>query len=182
MCAACGGKRAEGGVRTLVMHPSSKELTLGLPFRAAASLSVEIRPSDAPVRLEWSSSDEQIAVVDANGVVEALSPGTARITVRDADSGKKDTCTLRVRTVPQAISIRINSAELLVGRTISLSPRLSPAADIPKIYKGITWSSSDGGVATVDARGRVTAVGSGTAEITGTTTNGLTAVCVVTVP
>ena len=45
----------------------------------------------------------------------------------------------------------------------------------------VMWSSSDETVATVDENGVVTAVGPGTATITATTLNGLTATCEVTV-
>ena len=45
----------------------------------------------------------------------------------------------------------------------------------------ITWTSSDEAVATVDANGVVTSVAPGTATITATTANGVSATCVVTV-
>ena len=45
----------------------------------------------------------------------------------------------------------------------------------------ITWTSSDEAVATVDANGVVTAVAPGTATITATAANGVSATCVVTV-
>ena len=48
--------------------------------------------------------------------------------------------------------------------------------------RSVTWSSSDGNVATVDTDGKVTAVAAGTADITVTTNDGSkTAVCAVTV-
>lgn len=166
---------------TLVVHPKDKELTLGLPFRAASQLSVEVLPADAPTQFSWSSSNPEVAVVDELGLVTALAPGIAKITVRDEESGAKSTCTLKVRTLPQTLSIRTNIAELHVGRKLNLSPKLSPAPYIPNLYKTITWSSSQTEVATVDARGRVTAVSPGQAEITGQTVNGITQVCVVTV-
>ncbi|MCL2031473.1 MAG: Ig-like domain-containing protein [Oscillospiraceae bacterium] len=171
----------DANAAVLVVHPGTKELTLGLPFRAVAQLSVEVRPAGTHTRLEWSSSDTGIAVVDERGFVTALAPGTARISVRDAESGARSVCTLKVRTLPQELSIRANRAELRAGRKLNLSPKLSPAPYIPTLYKTITWSSSRTDVATVDARGRVTAVSPGTAEITGQTVNGLTQVCVVEV-
>ncbi|AKQ06794.1 minor capsid protein 10B [Yersinia phage phiYe-F10] len=45
----------------------------------------------------------------------------------------------------------------------------------------MTFTSSNAKIATVDASGTVTAVGAGSADITATTVNGLTAVCKVTV-
>ena len=47
--------------------------------------------------------------------------------------------------------------------------------------KEIAWSSSNDAVATVDRNGLVTAVSEGTATITATASNGLTAACTVTV-
>lgn len=47
--------------------------------------------------------------------------------------------------------------------------------------KAVTWTSSDTGIATVDASGKVTAVANGTATITASTVNGKKAECTVTV-
>ena len=179
LCACQSG--ADGGAVSLAVHPKNKELTLGLPFRAETHLSVEVRPTDAVTRLEWASSNPKVAVVDDRGFVTALTPGTARISVRDAESGARGASTLKIRTVPQELKIRANHADLRTGQKLNLSPKLSPAPHIPNHYKTITWSSSQTDVAAVDARGRVKAVGPGQAEITGETVNGLTQVCVVTV-
>ena len=175
---SCSG---EDGSASLVLHPKEKELTLGLPFLAATHLSVEVRPADADVLLKWSSSNEKVATVDERGFVTALTPGTARISVRDAASGAKSVCILKIRTAPQSLSIRTTYAALKIGDKLNLSPKLSPAPHIPNIYKMITWSSSDTEIAAVDARGRVTAVGPGEAAITGQTINEITQTCVVTV-
>lgn len=48
--------------------------------------------------------------------------------------------------------------------------------------KSITWTSSDTSIATVDNNGKVNAVNFGTATISATTQNGISASCVVTVP
>ncbi len=65
-----------------------------------------------------------------------------------------------------------------VGATVQLIATVAPedATD-----KTLTWTSSDEAVVTVDADGLVTAVATGTATITVTTANGLSATCVVTV-
>ena len=44
----------------------------------------------------WSSSDNNVATVDANGLVTAKSAGTAIITVTTTDGGKTATCTINV--------------------------------------------------------------------------------------
>lgn len=48
------------------------------------------------VDIEWTSSDENVAVVDANGLVTLVGPGTAVITATDAFAGS-DTCVITVK-------------------------------------------------------------------------------------
>jgi hypothetical protein len=51
----------------------------------------------------WSTSDENVATVDQNGIVKAVAPGTATITATsDADSSKKDSCVVIVE--PEVVS------------------------------------------------------------------------------
>lgn len=46
--------------------------------------------------LIWTSSDEAVAIVDANGIVTGVSEGEAVITVTVSDSGEKATCKVNV--------------------------------------------------------------------------------------
>ena len=80
-------------------------------------------------------------------------------------------------TVPQpilieTIDIQNTKTDLSIGEKTAPSVTISPynAED-----KTITWTSSDESVATVDAKGAATAVGGGSATITATTRNGVTA-------
>ena len=69
--------------------------------------------------------------------------------------------------------------ELIVGETGQLAATVAPA---DATDKSVTWSSSNGSVASVDASGRVTAVSAGSATITVKTEDGgKTATCAVTV-
>ena len=77
------------------------------------------------------------------------------------------------------VTLNKTSATLAVGGTDTLTATVAPdgATD-----KSVAWSSDNPSVATVDANGVVTAVASGTANITATTTDGgFTATCAVTV-
>ena len=77
------------------------------------------------------------------------------------------------------VTLNQNEAQMTVGgETLTLSATVNPEGATDK---SVTWSTSDGNVATVD-NGVVTAVAAGTATITVTTTDGsFTATCAVTV-
>lgn len=76
------------------------------------------------------------------------------------------------------VTLNKTSASMKKGDRLQLFATVLPqtAAD-----KSVRWESSDAAVATVDAGGTVTAVSSGSAKITATAANGMSASCVITV-
>jgi len=77
------------------------------------------------------------------------------------------------------VSLNIASTSIQVGSTVQLSATISPPN---ASNKGVTWNSSNTGVATVSSLGKVTGIGTGNATITVTTDDrGETATCAVTV-
>ena len=72
--------------------------TLSLEVGATESLNATIAPSNATYKaVGFTSSDEAIATVDDNGLVTAVAPGTADITVESIENGSKTAvCTLTV--------------------------------------------------------------------------------------
>ena len=127
--------------------------------------------------LTWSSSNPEVATVDENGVVKAVSSGTAVITCKTVSGGFTASCTIRVTTKPESIMLNYTERDIYSTKSVVLEAIVSPAgAD----DKGVKWSSSNKLVATVDQNGKVTGVGTGSATITATTNvGGLTAVCIV---
>ena len=128
----------------------------------------------------WSSSAPTVASVDASGKVTALAVGTTTITATTTN-GKTATCAVTVRArivAATGISIDQTSAELTEGESLSLTATVSPANATGKT---VGWTSNNPSVATVDATGEVSAISAGTATITASTSNGLTAACIVTV-
>lgn len=131
----------------------------------------------------WSIDNPEIADIAADGVqltVTGKKQGTAVITATTA-AGLTCTCTVTVKEI-QISSLKLNttSSTLEAGETQQLSVEYLPADTTDD--KVVTWSSSDSNVATVDEEGVVTAIAGGTAEITATAANGVTATCKVTVP
>ena len=128
----------------------------------------------------WSSLDEAVATVDANGVVTAVAPGWTSVKVVTEESGYESYCSVEV--IPRAVSgltLDITSAELFVGEKILLTATILPEN---ATNQGITWRSDKTDVATVDKYGLVRAVGSGTATITATSKDGsFSASCKLTI-
>ena len=89
----------------VVVHVESVSLDkteLQLAVGENATLSAAITPENATDKnVTWSSDNETVATVDANGVVTAAAPGSATITVTTADGGKTATCAVTVSAQPQ---------------------------------------------------------------------------------
>ena len=89
----------------VVVHVESVSLDkteLQLAVGENATLSAAITPENATDKnVTWSSDNETVATVDANGVVTAAAPGSATITVTTADGGKTATCAVTVSASPQ---------------------------------------------------------------------------------
>ncbi len=86
------------------IHPESFDAVSFMGIRADESRSIEytLLPEDATSKhIDWSSSDETIAVVDENGVVTGCNPGRAIITGCTADGNLIDKVTITV-TEPYA--------------------------------------------------------------------------------
>ena len=119
--------------------------------------------------LSWTSSNNSVATVDANGNVTAVALGTANITA--SQNGMSATCVITVA----GISLNKTSTKILIGGTEQLTATVYPSASY-------TWTSSNPAVATVSSTGLVTAVAKGTTTITVTTEDGgYTASCTVRV-
>ncbi len=160
---------------------SVSQTSLTLVEGEEAHLTVTVSPADATdPSVVWRSSDPAVATVN-DGLVRAVAPGTATITVATLDGQQTASCAVTVnrQAVPVvSVSLDKTSLEMLVGDEVTLSATVAPAdADI----KTVSWSSDNTDVATV-SDGKVTAVGAGEATITVTTTDGgKTATCAVKV-
>ena len=140
----------------------------------AVPLTATIAPDDATNQnVTWSSSDKTIAEVDANGVVAAVSEGTATITVTTEDGNFSATATVTVALTPIPVeSVTITGctdAPLAIAGTHQLIATILPEN---ATNHAVAWISSDNNIATVNNNGLVTARAVGTATITVTTADG----------
>lgn len=164
------GKIYDSGIITVVVTPTGISMpdtvTLSMGTNINASVEATVVPEDATdVVIEYVSSDEAIATVDNTGYITAVAAGEADITASVVDTGLAATCHVIVTPAIESLDISKSSMTMKPGATNTLSVTVSPEdANI----SGMTWTSSDEAVATVDQEGDVTAVADGTATITAT--------------
>ena len=149
---------------------NKKSLTIGIG--GSETLTATVLPENAADKsVTWSSSNNNVATVDNNGKVTAVSKGSAKITVTTNDGGFTDTCQVTVRQSTHAAGVSLDkeSLTLEVGDSDTLTAIVHPEDTTDK---SVTWSSSDPSVAIVYNNGTVRAVGEGRATITVKTNDG----------
>ncbi len=163
------------GTYTLTITPNGLLLSPG----ETKSLNLSITPVNLiDHTVLWSSDNEYIASVSANGKVTGHAAGSTLIRAR-IESG--DTAAIRVTVSGNpvtSLAIVDSDIELKPGMAIQMEYTINQDADDQRIR----WQTDDPNVATVDEKGLVTAVGSGTAIITLTAVNGMTATASIYVP
>lgn len=145
-------------------------------------LSCTVAPSNALLKdVRWSTEDNDIVFVDENtGQFVGLNDGVATIKATSVDyKGYSATVKIYVGNInrEEAITLNLTSMDLRVGHTATLSVTqvTNTGSDKP-----VTWTSSNNNVATV-SNGVITGVSIGTATITASIGNGVSASCTVNV-
>ena len=97
-CNVCGYVRTVTPGNIPVSGVALNTTTATLEVGKTTTLTATVTPDNATDnRVTWTSSNENVATVDANGTVKALAAGTTAITATAADgSGKYATCTVTV--------------------------------------------------------------------------------------
>lgn len=156
--------------------------SINLKTSATITLKATIAPSTANTKtVKWSSSNKKIASISSDGKITATGPGTATITCKATD-GSNVYKTAKVTVTQDVTKIELDktSATITAESTLCLQPAITPSN---ASNKTLTWSSSNTKVAQVSSDGVVTALQSGTAIITCTSTDGSkkSATCNITV-
>ena len=170
---ACGGA-SSGSASTSSAASSAAVATETLTVEAlslhladgAAQAVVTVEPADLAGQLTYKTGDDAIATVDATGLVTPVKEGHTSLLVLSPD-GARGKAMITVWSGPKELTLTADKAEAAVGETIALSAADETGAAVDAA--SLTWSSSDEGVATVDAAGAVTVVGAGEATITAET-------------
>lgn len=167
---------------TIIMHQDDKAIT-GLVkvdtmdidnFPPAGIVFVSEDPVIAKVRFDYSSQ-----FVELHYSIYPNADGETYVYAQTEDG---EVCSDKIKVVVkknEVESIKMDSScSLERGETKDLSYELTP--ENPR-NKTLTWTSSDESVVTVSSSGTIKAVAGGEAKITATSSNGISASCIVTV-
>lgn len=154
-----GGKN-DTPVQALTLSQRNADLTVGS--------TVKLTASGGESTVSFSSSNEAVATVSADGTVKAVGEGSAVVTAKAGDLTAS--CSVAVKgteqtDVPATNTLFLQSSGGLTGQ-FSMDPGETASVKVVGSSAPVTWSSSDSQIATVDASGIVTGVSSGSAIIT----------------
>jgi uncharacterized protein YjdB len=110
--------------------------------------------------LTWSSNNQGIATVDANGLVTLKgSEGTVKITATAKDgSGKKHEVSFGVAEHITKVRTPLTTLYIQKGKSLKIPVALDDSSDLTKaVSSKLTWKSSNIKVLKVDKNGKITA-------------------------
>lgn len=118
-------------------------------------LTASVEPADALQGVTWKSSHPRFVTVDDNGLLTGVAKGESTITATASDgSNRRTSVKVKVAALATGLTLSSEKETLRPKERVRVTASFQPE-DVDS--KGLTWSSSDEGVATVDARGNVTA-------------------------
>jgi hypothetical protein len=144
--------------------------SISIGVGATKQLTTSLTAWEPQSAVGWSSSNNQIANVNASGVVTGIAVGTATVTAKKYK--KTDTFQITVTsgsppgpTPVATITVSAVSTSVPVGQTTQANAvaKDSSGASIPGV--SFTWSSSDPATASVNTTGLVTGVATGSVSI-----------------
>jgi uncharacterized protein YjdB len=155
---------------TVLVTLATNSVTVGQSVQAFARV-LDAQGNELSGRpVSWSSANPTVATVNANGVVTAVSAGSATIVAQR--EGVQGFAVLNVEPPPQSpvasIELSAPRTDLAVGDSVALGVTLRDAAGNVLLGRTVAFSSSLQSVATVSVNGVVTGRGEGNATITAT--------------
>ncbi len=164
--ATCASVSAKCHVTVNPILAESIEMAESVEMRIgeAVTLTATVLPENTTDKsLTWTSSDETIATVDANGMITAVALGATEIKATTAN-GKSGVCTVTVIPIPvTGISLTNTVLYLKVGNISEQTAIIEPA---DATNKSVVWNSADESIASVDNDGYITANAVGTTIVT----------------
>ena len=161
--------KTKSGTITVMSAPESitlAETALRIGAEDSVKLTYALNEGSAGA-VSFTSSDETIATVDADGTIRALKEGSATVTATSYNGVSAD-CALSVCPAPSAVTLTAERTTIGLNEKLQLSAQLDPADTVGTL----SFSSSNTRYVTVDANGVITGKRAGSATITVKTYNG----------
>ena len=174
---ACTNEVVPVKVESVILD--SEELTITEGERKV--LTATVLPENAENQtVHWSSNKNEVATVE-DGVVTAVSPGTAIITAISDEGGRKALCVVTVIEKPipvNGVSLDRENARVFLNGYLTLAATIQP---LDATNRNLVWKSDDESIAAV-SDGVVTGIGLGRTSIwVETEDGGFKAECVIDV-
>ena len=150
---------------TLPVNFGTGDTPAETPEAAESSATAETA-ADSKTTLEWSSSDESVALVDETGSVTAVAAGEATITATVKDTELSAAC---------AVTVKVTANELTVPDVLEIKLNDTDSGELKAVYApedatnvSVRYACDNEEIATVDEAGKVTAHAPGECDITST--------------
>lgn len=163
--AGCGVDISSIGLPSGMVIEKGETQQLQIEYSADDKATEEkIAEAAEKLTLEWTSSNEDVATVDENGMVTAVGAGEADITASIKDTNISSTTHVKVVILPTGV----DAPDILELYTNGESEKELNAKIVPEDATEVklAYTSSDESVATVDENGLVTAIADGECTIT----------------
>ena len=157
------GGKADTPVQALTLSQRNADLTVGSTVKLTASGGESI--------VSFSSSNEAVATVSADGTVKAVGEGSAVVTAKAGDLTAS--CSVAVKGTEQtdvpAKSLTLRSIFQNEGTSLD-DFSITPGEEVQMVVDGtesvVTWKIDDTSVATISADGVVTGVSNDRSKVT----------------
>jgi PGF-pre-PGF domain-containing protein len=159
----------EPALASIVVVPSAITLGSGETQQFTATAFDQFGAEMTGVEIAWTSSDEAVGTIDADGLFSALADGTATVTAT-AES-VNGTAEVTVTTLSSGVVVSPSMITLDVGGSRQFTATVYDPEGNETPDAVVTWTISDEAVGTIDADGLFSALAEGTATITATAEN-----------
>ncbi|MCH5201831.1 MAG: polysaccharide deacetylase family protein [Oscillospiraceae bacterium] len=164
----------------VVVNPAPKKLSLPDTLVLADSESYSFKPkTDVDLSantLTYENSNDDVAVIDEKGNLTPKNTGATTVTVTSYN-GLSAKCVITVKETPLSFTLSGGAVQINQGKSILLNCEFQNGDGT----SSMKFASSDEKIATVTKNGLVTGVREGTATITCTLFNNVTATCEIIV-
>ena len=162
---------ASSTLRSVTVAPSSAQIAAGGTRQYVATGHYRNGTTkDLTALVSWSSSQSTVATVSAAGMVKGVKAGSATIKVSYGSMRSSGSVTVTAPTATLvSLAVTPASASIAVGSTQQFAATGSYSDGTTKtLTTTVTWTSSNGAMATISAGGLATGVAAGSATITAT--------------